>query len=93
MLLCVFTLAEVNRPHLTPQSQLALFAMLGLVLCFLNRPLHPRFKDNKALRVVDIGLALASVFCCVYVFVQTEPWFERFWSGGQSLGDRAGQET
>ena len=89
----MFTLAEVNYPHLTPQSQLALFAMLGLVLCFLNRPLHPRLKDNKTLRIVDIALALASVACCAYVFVQTEPWFERWWSGGQSLGDRAGQET
>ena len=42
MALCVFTLAEVNYPHLSPQSQLAIFAMFGLVLCFLNRPLHAK---------------------------------------------------
>ncbi len=89
----MFTLAEVNYPHLSPQSQLAVFAMLGLVLCFLNKPLHRRFAGNRAWRVVDIALALASVVCCAYVFVQTEPWFERWWIGGQSLGNRAGQET
>ncbi len=92
-MLCVFTLAEVNYPRISPQSQLAVFAMLGLVLCFLNKPLHPRFAGNRALRVVDIVLALASVVCCAYVFVQTESWFERWWIDGQSLGDRAGQET
>jgi len=89
----VFTLAEVNYPHISPQSQLAVFAMLGLVLCFLNKPLHRRFADNRALRALDIALALASIGCCAYVFVQTEPWFERFWVNGQSLGNRAGQET
>jgi TRAP transporter 4TM/12TM fusion protein len=83
----------VNYPHLSPQSQLAVFAMLGLVLCFLNKPLHPRWAGNRALRGVDLLLAGASVACCAYVFVQTEPWFERFWIGGQSLGNRAGQET
>ena len=34
-LLCLFTLVEVNYPLLSPQSQLAVFAGLGLVLCFL----------------------------------------------------------
>jgi TRAP transporter 4TM/12TM fusion protein len=92
-LLCAFTLAEVNYPHVSPQSQLAVFAMLGLVLCFLNKPLHRRFRGDRILRAADVSLALASVACCAYVFVQTEPWFERFWIGGQSLGNRAGQET
>lgn len=93
VLLCAFTLAEVNYPHVSPQSQLAIFAMLGLVLCFLNKPIHPKLADHRGLRAVDIALALASVVCCGYVFVQTEPWFERLWIGGQSLGNRAGQET
>jgi len=35
--LTVFVLAEVNFPHLTPLSQLALFALIGLVLAFLPR--------------------------------------------------------
>jgi TRAP transporter 4TM/12TM fusion protein len=89
----VFTLAEVNYPHVSPQSQLAFFAMLGLVLCFLNKPLHPKLKDNRLLRGLDVVLALASVGCCAYVIVQTEPLFESFWTGGQSLGNRAGQES
>ncbi len=93
MLLCAFTLAEVNYPHVSPQSQLAVFAMLGLVLCFLNKPVHPKLADHRALRIVDVVLARASVVCCAYVFIQTEPRFERFWIGGPSVGDRAGQET
>ena len=32
----VFVLVEVNYPLLTPQSRLALFAALGLALCFLG---------------------------------------------------------
>ena len=36
--LCLYTLTEVNFPRLRPQSQLALFVMLGLVLCFLKHP-------------------------------------------------------
>ena len=93
MLLCVFTLAEVNYPHLTPQSQLAIFAMFGLVLCFLNRPLHAKLAKSPLFRSLDAGLIAASVACCLYVFVQTEPWFEGLWINGQSLGNRAGQES
>ena len=36
--LCIFTLAEVNKPQLQPHSTLAIFAMFGLALCFLNKP-------------------------------------------------------
>lgn len=93
MALCLFTLAEVNYPQLSPQSQLATFAMFGLLLCFLNKPLHRRFEKVKALRVVDLLLAALSVGCCLYVVLQTEERFRSIWSGGQSLGDRAGQET
>ena len=32
VLLCIFTLVEVNYPLLAPQSRLAVFAMLGLAL-------------------------------------------------------------
>jgi hypothetical protein len=38
--LCVFVLAEVNYPLLQPQSRLALFSLLGLVLLFLSLPLR-----------------------------------------------------
>jgi TRAP transporter 4TM/12TM fusion protein len=92
-LLCLFVLFEVNYPVLSTQSQLAVFAMLGLVLSFLNYPVDRRLAENRTLRAVDAGLALLAVACCGYIFVQTQPWLSAWWSGGQSLGNRAGQET
>jgi len=91
--LTVLTLAEVNYPHLGPQSQLALFALLGLLLCFLERPINPHWGRHPLARVVDGVLALTSAVVCLYVVVQGEPIFSAWWSGGQSLGNRAGQET
>ena len=91
--LCLFTLAEVNFPQLQFQSALAVFVLIGLVLCFLTYPLHPKLSDKRWARALNIVLAVLSVVCCGYVFVQTEVRFEAFWSGGQSLGDRAGIET
>jgi TRAP transporter 4TM/12TM fusion protein len=91
--LCLFTVAEINYPHLSPQSQLAIFAALGLVLCYLNRPVHPSLKDNRPLLGLDILLALAAAGCCLYIVVQTEPLFQGMWTGGQALGHRAGQES
>ena len=46
--LCVFTVSEVNYPLLRPESQLAIFATVGLVLCFLNRPIDRRLESNRA---------------------------------------------
>ena len=92
-MLCLFTLVEVNYPLLSPQSQLAIFAGLGLVLCFLSWPLHRSLKPTGALTVLDIALALTAAACCAYVVIQTEPALSRFWIGGQSLGNRAGQEA
>jgi TRAP transporter 4TM/12TM fusion protein len=92
-LLCLFVLFEVNYPVLSTQSQLAVFAMLGMLLCFLNYPVDRRLADVKVLRAADIFLALIAVGCCGYIFVQTQPWLSAWWSGGQSLGNRAGQET
>ena len=93
MLLSLFTVAEVNYPQLGPQGQLAIFAGLGLVLCFLLRPLHRKLVGNRALRVVDWALALLAAAVCLYVVVQTQPAFERFWIDGSSLGNRVGLET
>ena len=93
MALCLFTLAEVNYPRLAPQSQLAIFAMLGLVLCFLNRPLHPRLAGRPVARIVDAGLALLAVACCSFIIVQTEPWFESLWIGGQSTCVPSGHDA
>ncbi len=92
-LLAVFTLVEVNYPLLGAQSRLAIFAGLGLVLCFLIHPTHRALREVKWLRLVDGALVLATVVCCGYVVAQNEPWFRAGWSGGQSLGNRAGAET
>ena len=91
--LCLFTLAEVNYNWLQPQSALAVFVGIGLVLCFLTTPLHPRLKDNGILRGVDCVLGLAAGVCCAYVVVQTEPLFRSSWAEGISLANRAGIET
>ncbi|MCG8461930.1 MAG: TRAP transporter fused permease subunit [Holophagales bacterium] len=93
VILCLFTLAEVNYPLLQPQSQLAIFAMLGLVLAFLLFPAHPRFAGHRLSKVADGLLALATVGVCGYVVVQTEPAFQAYWASGSSLGDRAGAEV
>jgi TRAP transporter 4TM/12TM fusion protein len=90
--LCLFILAEVNYPQLSPQSQLAIFAMLGLILVFLKYPLHRRFEGKIPFEILDFVLAIAAAVCFGYVLVQSEPFFEKFWVDGQSLGDRAGME-
>lgn len=92
MLLCLFILAEVNYPQLAPQSELALFAMFGLIVVFLRYPIHPRFKDNPVFQVLDAVLIGSVIFCFGYVVAQTEPIFQNFWLDGKSLGDRAGAE-
>lgn len=93
VVLCLFTLFEVNFSQLQTQSAKAVFVMLGLVLCFLAYPLHPKFKNNVPLRTVDILLALGVVVTCGYVVLQTEPYFKEHWSSGISLASRAGAET
>jgi TRAP transporter 4TM/12TM fusion protein len=93
VLLCLFTLLEVNYPRLSPQSQLAIFALFGLTLSFLTRPLAQRFAKHPLSRAADVVLALLTVTCCGYFVVQTEPALSGFWINGQSLGNRAGSET
>ncbi|MEM6470250.1 MAG: TRAP transporter fused permease subunit [Planctomycetota bacterium] len=91
--LCLFTLFEVNYNLLQPQSSLAVFVGAGLALCFLTFPVAKRFAGVKLFRSADFMLAIAALVCCGYVILQTEPLFESFWSGGKSLGNRAGAET
>ena len=95
VLVCLYTLVAVNYAVLQPQSSLAIFVGFGLVLCYLVYPIDKRWKDIRALRYVDLALAILSAVCFGYIFVQTEPWafFQRFWAGGESLGGRASQET
>jgi TRAP transporter 4TM/12TM fusion protein len=91
--LALFVVAEVNYPHLQPQSQLAIFAGLGFILCFGAIPAHPSLAKSRPARATDAVLALLSAACCLYVVVQTEPAFEGLWAGGRPLGERAGGET
>jgi len=91
--LALFVIAEVNYPHLQPQSQLAIFAALGLVLCFGAFPAHPSLAGRRWARGTDLLLALLSAVCCLYVVLQTEPFFRGLWLGGRPLGERAGAET
>ena len=93
VLLCLFILAEVNYPRLKPQSELALFAMLGLIVVFLKYPIHSRFADNRFFQILDFALIGSVIVCFGYVLSQTEPIFQAFWLDGQSLGDRAGAEA
>ena len=92
VLLCLFILAEVNYPQLAPQSELALFAMLGLIVVFLKYPIHSRLADNPVFQTLDVALIGSVIVCFGYVVTQTEPIFQGFWLDGQSLGDRAGAE-
>jgi len=91
--LCLFTLSEVNYPRLGPLSQLAIFALFGLVLCFLRVPAAKGLSGSPAARWLDRTLALLSALCCAYLVWQTEPAFSSSWFSGQSLGNRAGFET
>jgi TRAP transporter 4TM/12TM fusion protein len=93
ILLCLFTLKEVNAPQLQPHSTLALFALFGLALCFLNRPIHKKLADNKILGYVDLLLAVLALVSCGYLVIQSEPLFESFWVDGEMLVKRAGEET
>ena len=93
VLLCAFTLVEVNYPLLAPQSRLAFFALVGLALCFLNVPIHPSLKDDPRARAGDVVLAVLAAACCGYIVVQTDPLFSAWWVDGQTLGNRAGFET
>jgi TRAP transporter 4TM/12TM fusion protein len=91
-LLCLFTLCEVNYPQLSPQSQLAIFALLGMLLCFLHYPVAKRFRNHPAGDTFDLILIALTVICCGYFVVQTEPVFSTLWAEGQTLGNRAGRE-
>lgn len=92
VLLCLFILAEVNYPQLAPQTELALFAMFGLLVVFLNYPIHQGFADRRVLQLLDTVLIGGVIVCFGYVVIQTEPVFQAFWLDGKPLGERAGAE-
>ena len=41
---------------------------------------------------LDLILIAATIFCFGYIFIQSEPFFEKFWIDGTILGSRAGEE-
>ncbi len=92
VLLGVFVLAGVNFNLFDEQPNLALFGLFGLILVFLNHPLVKGGADNLLLRILDLGLIVATIAVFGYVFVQSESLFESFWVDGILLGDRAGIE-
>ncbi len=63
--LCLFTLFEVNYNVLQPQSALAVFVGLGLVLCFLTFPASKRFADHPLSRCLDLFFATRSALTCL----------------------------
>lgn len=93
VLLCLFTLSEVNFARLTPQTQVALFAMLGLVLSFLHYPMRAAWSERRWARTCDWLLAGLTVLACGYIIVQNEPAFRDWWLGGNSLANRGGRES
>ena len=76
--LALFVLIEVNFSLLTPLRQLALFAAMGLVLCFLNFPASQRWATSLWVRGIDAVLLLLTVATCGYLLMQ-----------GAALGQRA----
>lgn len=92
-LLCVFVLFGVNTTELAEQSELAMFALLGLILVFLSCPFAKKWQKTKGSKAGDIVLCLLTVCAFGYVFVQSEPLLNVFWADGQKLGDRAGSEA
>ena len=80
--LSLFTVFEVNYASLPPSAGLAVFAMLGGMLCFLIYPLDKRLENLRWLRLVDLVLALAVAACCGYLI-----W------GGNELTGRLGRST
>ncbi|MDP7560725.1 MAG: hypothetical protein QF745_09310, partial [Planctomycetota bacterium] len=91
-ILSLFILFEVNYPHLTPQAQLSVFALLGLSLVILKYPIHKSVAKNSIFQGLDLFFATAIFFCFGYILIQTEPLFQSYWFNGQSLGNRAGLE-
>jgi TRAP transporter 4TM/12TM fusion protein len=84
----VFVLVEVTYPRLTPQSELALFAMGGLTLAFLSGEAASRWRG-----IADLSLAVTTWIVGLFMVVQSEAPFVSLWLRGHPLGDRAGAET
>ena len=89
-ILGVFVLVEVNYPHLTPQAQLASYALLGLSLVYLRFPL---FRHWRRLQWLDLLPLVGVVYCFGYILLHNTALFSAFWPDNRLLGHRAGMET
>ena len=81
-----------NRLVFSRESNLALFAMLGLLLVFLDRPIVKRWKDSLPLKIINGLMIVATVAVFGYIFVQSDSKFSSLWVDGTLLGKRAGSE-
>jgi TRAP transporter 4TM/12TM fusion protein len=79
IVLSIYVLIEVNFSLLAPLKELAIFAGLGLMLCFLTFPLHRRWADRTMVAASDWVLAGLAAICCGYLVLI-----------GAELGQRAG---
>ncbi|MEM8963196.1 MAG: TRAP transporter fused permease subunit [Acidobacteriota bacterium] len=91
--LTLFTLAEVNYPNLSPQTQLAIFAGLGLIFVFTSRPLADRWRDRLWSKILDYVFIAATLVTTGWIVTQNESLFETWWASGSNLGNRAGAEV
>ena len=73
-------------------SRLALFAMIGLLLVFLDRPIVKNW-EVWPLKIINWGMMAATVIVFGYIFVQSDAKFSDFWVNGDLLGNRAGNEA
>jgi TRAP transporter 4TM/12TM fusion protein len=90
--LSCFVLVAVNSTILSLNSCLALFALLGLVLVFLDRPMVKCCGDWMPLRILNWIMIAATVAVFGYVLVQSDDMFSKLWVEDALLGDRAGNE-
>ncbi|MBL8892666.1 MAG: TRAP transporter fused permease subunit [Planctomycetaceae bacterium] len=80
--LTVFVLVEVNFSQLSPLKQIALFVTAGLLLCFLQVPIHPALRHSAWFRGLDYVFMALALFCCAYMLFE-----------GNDLGQRAALYT
>ena len=81
-----------NRFVFSEYSNLALFAMLGLLLVFLDRPIVKRWQDSLPLKIINWLMIAATVVVFGYIFIQSDDKFSKLWVDGILLGNRAGNE-
>ncbi len=94
IVLCLYTIVFINYNLLQPQSALAIFIMLGMVLSFLSMPAFAWIRSpadsfdtgtgrSTAIWYTDLVLrwllAALTVLCFGYIVIQTEPPFSFLW--------------